>query len=79
MRTLVTILTLALIAPPAIAQNTAQSATAKESKQAAAASKDDKSAPKQTGQQAQAPTRDDTMTNYDVNGSNAADAMGATR
>ncbi len=82
MRTFIpTILALALAATPAMAQSTDRNAAPKEgNKQSATASTsstDNKTGTAQQGQQTSAPAKDDSMTTYDVNGSNAADAMGA--
>jgi hypothetical protein len=76
MRPLFILTALVILTAPATAQTT----TPKDNKQTATASapsKDNKTGT--PGQQTPAPPKDETITNYDVNGSNAADAMGGTR
>jgi hypothetical protein len=76
--TILAFLGFSLLAAPAFAQtDQVQKQPAKTSDK----SKDRDSQPAQQSQQAQAPAepaKDNSLSNYDVNGSNASDAMGGT-
>ena len=74
-----TVLAIAISVSPVLAQN--QPASQQNKQPNKTASQDGKAQSEQAGQPPPASSRpepkDDTMTNFDVNGSNAADAMGA--
>ncbi|HWY63011.1 MAG TPA: hypothetical protein VNW15_14010 [Rhizomicrobium sp.] len=81
------ILTGLLLAAPAVAQSGSPATTAMSKTSQDPAVKDNKTQPAKSGQAAPAPqaasaqpaAKDDSLANYDVNGSNASDAMGASR